>query len=50
MAGEYLLYVEGDVYSAEEVYGWLQESGWRPVEYQPLAGQKSVIIAEPITG
>jgi hypothetical protein len=50
MAGEYLLYVEGDVYSAEEGYGWLQESGWHPVEYQPLAGQKSVIIAEPITG
>jgi hypothetical protein len=51
LAGEFLINGgEGGAYSAEEVYGWLQESGWRPVASQPLAGQKRLIIAEPTAG
>ena len=37
MAGAFLLRTgEGDVYSEEEVRGWLQETGWRPVEHKAL--------------
>ena len=51
MAGEFLIQAgEGDVYSAEEVHGWLQESGWHSVEHQPLAGPTSLIIAETTAG
>ncbi len=47
MAGEFLLFAgEGDVYSAQEVQGWLAETGWRPVEHRPLNGPASVIVAE----
>jgi hypothetical protein len=51
MAGEFLIGSgegsgEGDVYSAEEVHGWLQESGWGNVEHKPLAGPWSLIIAD----
>jgi SAM-dependent methyltransferase len=47
MAGEFLVITgEGDVYSAEDVGGWLRETGWRPVEHQPVAGPISVIVAE----
>lgn len=47
MAGEFLLSAgEGDVYSEEEVRGWLQESGWRALERKPLAGPASLIVAE----
>jgi len=47
MAGEFLVITgEGDVYSEEEVQGWLQETGWRLLERKPLAGPQSVIVAE----
>lgn len=47
MAGSFLLRSgEGDVYSEEEVRGWLQDTGWRPREHKPLAGGASVIVAE----
>ncbi len=49
MAGEFLLFAgEGDVYSAQEVQGWLAETGWRPLEHRPLNGPASVIVAETI--
>jgi hypothetical protein len=48
MAGEFLIGSggEGNVYSEEDVRGWLQESGWRAVEHRPLAGPWSLIIAD----
>jgi len=46
MAGEFLVAAGGDVYSVEDVHGWLQESGWRGVEHMPLAGPTSLIVAE----
>jgi SAM-dependent methyltransferase len=47
MAGSFLLRSgEGDVYSDEEARGWLQDTGWRPLERKPLAGAASVIVAE----
>jgi SAM-dependent methyltransferase len=47
MAGEFLIVSgEGDVYSAEEVFGWLRECGFRPVDHIPLAGAASLITAE----
>ena len=47
MAGEFAVHVrEGDVYSVEEVQGWLPEAGWRFVGHTPLAGPQSVIVAE----
>jgi cyclopropane fatty-acyl-phospholipid synthase-like methyltransferase len=47
MAGAFLLRTgEGDVYSEEEIRGWLQATGWRPVERRPLAGPASLVLAE----
>lgn len=47
MAGEFLLVTgEGDVYSEEEVRGWLNESGWKFIERKPLAGPGSLIVAQ----
>jgi hypothetical protein len=49
MAGEFLVIAgHGDVYSEAEVCGWLQETGWRPVETKPLAGPTSLLVAEAI--
>jgi hypothetical protein len=48
MAGEFLTNVGGDVYSAEEVEGWLTDSGWQPVGHEPLEGAMSVLIAEAL--
>ena len=48
MAGEFLVQVGGDVYSEEEMNGWLAEAGWRPVEKLPLAGPISAIVAEAV--
>jgi SAM-dependent methyltransferase len=49
VAGEFLIFTgEGDVYSTEEVGEWLGETGWRPVEHQPVAGPLSVIVAEAV--
>ncbi len=47
MAGEFLVITwEGDVYSGEEVAGWLGATGWRLVEHRPVAGPISAIVAE----
>ncbi len=47
LAGEFLLVAgEGDVYSAEEMKGWLRETRWRPLEHLPLPGPASLIVAE----
>lgn len=47
IAGEFLVITgEGDVYSEEEAHRWLQETGWRALEREPLAGPVSVIVAE----
>jgi hypothetical protein len=46
MAGEFLVQVGGDVYSEEEMNGWLGEAGWHSIERQPLAGPISAIVAE----
>jgi SAM-dependent methyltransferase len=47
MAGEFQIVTgEGDVYSTDEVFAWLYESGWRPLEHKLLAGAASLIIAE----
>jgi SAM-dependent methyltransferase len=48
-AGEFLVIAgHGDVYSDAEIRGWLQETGWRPVETKPLAGPTSLLVAEAI--
>ncbi len=50
MVGGFLLTTgEGDVYSAEEVHGWLQETRWRSVAHVPLGEPSSLIVAEPVT-
>lgn len=46
MAGEFLLAVGGDVYSAGEVSQWLQQTGWRMLEHTELAGPASLIVGE----
>ncbi|MBV9337503.1 MAG: hypothetical protein JO243_16585 [Solirubrobacterales bacterium] len=48
MAGEFLVNVGGDVYSAEEAHAWLTQTGWRAVEKLPLAGAQSVIVADAV--
>src|SRR5438445_4538477 len=48
MAGEFLAYVAGDVYSEEEMNSWLAETDWRPVGKLPLAGPMRVIVAEAV--
>jgi SAM-dependent methyltransferase len=48
-AGEFLVIAgEGDVYSEEEVRGWLEQTGWRFVERTPLAGPGGLIVAEAV--
>jgi SAM-dependent methyltransferase len=50
MVGGFLLTTgEGDVYSAQEVHGWLAETGWRPIAGVALGGPSSLIVAEPVT-
>jgi hypothetical protein len=47
LAGEFLVIAgEGDVYSEEEVRGWLQQTGWHFVERTPLAGPGGLVVAE----
>ncbi|MBV8943686.1 MAG: methyltransferase domain-containing protein [Solirubrobacterales bacterium] len=48
MAGEFLANVGGDVYSEEEMHGWLAQAGWRPLERLPLAGPQSAIVAQAV--
>ena len=46
MAGEFAVHLEnGDVYSVDEVRGWLGETGWRFVEHRALAGPQSLVVA-----
>jgi ubiquinone/menaquinone biosynthesis C-methylase UbiE len=46
MAGEFLLDVGGDVYSADQASKWLQQTDWRMLEHKQLAGPTSLIVAE----
>jgi hypothetical protein len=47
LAGEFRLVTgEGDVYSVEELTAWLEETGWRAVAHQPLAGPASLVVAQ----
>jgi hypothetical protein len=49
MAGEFAVHLrDGDVYSVDEVRGWLDEAGWRFVEHRSLAGPQSVIMTEAV--
>ena len=48
MAGEFLTYVGGDVFSEEEGKGWLRETGWEYVQTIPLEGPNSLIVGEAI--
>jgi SAM-dependent methyltransferase len=49
MAGEFAVHLrDGDVYSVDEVRGWLPDAGWRFVEHTALAGPQSLIVAEAI--
>jgi SAM-dependent methyltransferase len=47
MAGEFAVHLRtGDVYSVEEVCGWLDHTGWRFTDHRPLAGPQSLIVAQ----
>ena len=47
MAGEFAVHLRnGDVYSVEELRGWLDETGWRFLRHAPLAGPQSLVVAE----
>jgi SAM-dependent methyltransferase len=47
MAGEFAVHLRnGDVYSVEELRGWLDETGWRFIQHAPLAGPQSLVVAE----
>jgi SAM-dependent methyltransferase len=47
MAGEFATHIRtGDVYSVEEVRGWLDHTGWRFTDHRLLAGPQSLIIAQ----
>ena len=49
MAGEFLVITgEGDVYSAQEVKDWLDQTGRRIIDRTPLAGPMSLLIAEAV--
>ena len=47
MAGEFLMIAgEGDVYSEEELHGWLSDTGWQPLVHRPLTGPTSLLVSE----
>ena len=47
MAGQFLLHSsEGDVYSVDEVGGWLADTGWQLVEQRTLNQTWSLLVAE----
>ena len=47
MAGEFAAHLRhGDVYSVEEIRGWLDETGWRFIQHAPLAGPQSLVVAQ----
>ena len=46
MAGEFAAHIaEGDVYSVDEITGWLEETGWEVGRHQSLAGPHSAVLA-----
>lgn len=51
MAGEFLVVGgNGDVYSVDEERKWLEQSGWRYLDHQPLAGPVTLLVAEADSG
>jgi SAM-dependent methyltransferase len=47
MAGEFLVVGgNGDVYSAEEVRQWLEQTGWKLIEHESLGGPTGLIVAQ----
>jgi len=49
MSGEFLLQSgEGQAYDEEQADAWLGQTGWRNLEWRPLAGPASVIVAEAV--
>ena len=49
MAGEFLIVSgEGDVYSVNEVAGWLRATGWEFTAHKPLAGAASLVVATAV--
>jgi hypothetical protein len=48
-SGEFLMVSgEGQAYGENDADGWLAQNGWRKLEWRPLAGPASVVIAEAI--
>jgi hypothetical protein len=46
LASEFLVVGgNGDVYSANEGHGWLEQSRWRYVEHKPLGGPATLLVA-----
>jgi SAM-dependent methyltransferase len=49
MAGEFAVHLRnGDVYSVEELRGWLDDAGWRFIRHTPLVGPQSLVVAEAV--
>jgi SAM-dependent methyltransferase len=49
MAGEFATHIRnGDVYSVDEVRGWLHDTGWQFASHTPLAGPFSLISASVV--
>jgi O-methyltransferase involved in polyketide biosynthesis len=49
MAGQFVTGMSGDVFSEQEMIGWLDRSGWRYVESVGLPGlADSLIVAEAV--
>lgn len=48
LSGQLFMEGGGEVYSVEHGRGWLEATGWRPVEHRPVAGPMSVLVAETV--
>lgn len=49
MAGEFAVHLaNGDVYSVDEVQGWLSATGWRYVRTESLTGPQSLVVAQGV--
>ena len=49
-AGKFLLTPgRGDVYSIDDAAAWFDQTGWRMVEHNALAGPTILIVAEAAT-
>lgn len=47
MAGEFAAHLRnGDVYSVEEVQGWLNDTGWRFIRHAQISAPQSLVVAE----